>query len=439
VDNTNIEDLSNHNSNKPAIRTMENDLHSLKSGASPKDILKDFTKVPGNLPVGSPKPPSAKIPPVAKPPEPPVSSSSIPSGRSEAAGKSFPQQIFKPVKPSVSGVSAPVSPGENKSQPIVKKESIKPFPDNIPDIKTERPAFRSRPYIRAGETQILPPGARLAVQSLAADFGSENKAADSGLSPNASLSSAGSYKFSDQGRIGRGSGFGKILKCVLAAVAIAIAFYGTYYFMKPKNNLPAVTEYPVPAPLITGIGQNIFTVFPAGSGFDLSSSIKEYFRNINNNTTAGVSRLAIKTKSNNEIKVLSISDLESLLKVSFPSPVLNSLDKDYNLISFNYPAKNYLRLGLVFKINDPNALLQQLFLWEPSMFKDTEPLFLGSLILNSSAAGFKSNNYNGASIRYLPLGPDNAALNYATDKNKNFFLIATSKNDIFSLIDSVNR
>lgn len=429
---------------------MENDLHSLKSGTSPKDILKNFTKIPVNLPVDFPKSPSAPIPSAVKPTEPPASSvppastrsnrGERPGGQSEPIGKSFPQQIFKPINSSVSAIAVPVLSGEKKIQPIIKKEPV-PLPNNISDVKAERPAFRPRAYLRLGEMEILPPEARLAVQSLVTDFGTENKAVDNGLLPNVSPSSPGSYKLSDRKKISKGFGFGKILKYVLAVVAIAIVSYGIYYFLNPKSNsnLPVATEYPVPESLVPGIKQNIFTILQTGSDFDLSSSIKEYFRDINNDTTKGVSRLVIKTNNNNEIKVLSIEDLESLLKISFPLSVLNSLDKGYNLIVFKDAPTNYLRLGLVFKVNDPVALAEQLSAWEPSMFTDTEPLFLGSPVFNNPAVGFGSNDYKGASVRYLPLGSVDAALNYATDKNKKFLLMATSKDDIFFLIDSVSQ
>lgn len=432
--NANTEDLSNHNSKKPVIRTMENDLRSLKSGAFPKDILKNLPKVPGNLPVDFLEPPSAPIPAGAKKVQPIAKEEPIKSSLNEV--KVIDIKAEKPAVPS----AAPVKT-EKKTVAFSWETDINSSIQKSLSMPAAKPAFKSRPYIKPAEMEILPPEARLAVQSSVTDFGAKKKAADNGLPQNASFPPSGFYKFSDRGKSGKNFRLGKILKYVLAVVAIAIVFYGIYYFLNPKSNtnLPVATESPVPESLIPGIKQNIFTVFQTGSDFDFNSSIKEYFRNIDNDTTRGVSMLVIKMKSNNKSKVLSLEDLESLLKISFPLLVLNSLDKDYNLIVFNYSQKSYLRLGLAFKINDSGALTEQLSAWEPSIFKDTEPLFLGNFVSNSPAAEFGSNNYKGASVRYLPLASADAALNYAMDKNKKFLFVATSKDDIFYLIDSVSQ
>jgi hypothetical protein len=473
VANTNTEDLANHNLSKPIIRTMENDLRSLKSDAPPKDILKNLPKIPANLPVDFSEPLSAPSPsapksfkalvsPNASVPTP-VSHGAAsggrsnqderPGGRIKQANGSFVRPIpeseperrktsdIEPQKQtdkfSVSGIAAPVSPSKNETRPVAKKEFIKPFfnkvPGKISDIKEEKPASKPQAYARFGETEILPPEARLAVQSSVTDFGAEKKSADNSLPQNISASPAGFYKFSGHEKNGKGLDFGKILKYVLAIAVIAAVSYGIYYFV-------ALNKQGVNPPETAGelLIQGAWPVeLKKNSGEEAVGEIKKYFYGLGASRSPGVYRIILRDESGD--KILTKDDFEKTLGIELPSAIANALSKDYNLLAFFYPQKNYLRLGLIFKVNDSNALSRELSLWEPSMFKDAESLFLGSPVLSDPAAGFGSNNYKEASVRYLPLGYADTALNYAMDKNKKFLLVATSKDDIFYLIENISQ
>ncbi len=113
--------------------------------------------------------------------------------------------------------------------------------------------------------------------------------------------------------------------------------------------------------------------------------------------------------------------------------------EDYDLVVFNYPKNNYLRMGIALKVKDPDLAVSLAKEWEPAMFIGTNSfLFDASGYYNNSKV-FDQSNYKNASIKYLSLGKNNLALNYVVDKNKKIFLFATSQEDIYYLIDQIGQ
>lgn len=230
------------------------------------------------------------------------------------------------------------------------------------------------------------------------------------------------------------SAFQKIL---IAALLAAFAF-SAYYFIEPVLNKPAVAPPPpaeIPLSLVSD-AKNVSISADLNSGLMLS--VRKYLEdNKNRADIYGVSRLIIKNTAGTEI--LKIENLKDFLGVILPAGFLEAVDKNYTLLAFDYPENNYLRLGLVFKIVKPEIIGQEASSWEPEMFGDLSSLFLGGPTFYNPAKNFGSNTYLDTSVRYLSLGEARTALNYAIDKNKTFFLIATSKEDIYYLIEKTAK
>lgn len=164
---------------------------------------------------------------------------------------------------------------------------------------------------------------------------------------------------------------------------------------------------------------------------DLTGEIRSYFSGAK---PSGIYRLILKNKDGN--KYLGLEAFNKSLNIILPDSFDNYLEKDYNLIVFNYPEKNYLRLGLVLKPKKSSDISVFAKNWEQDMFRNTEAMFTDNARTDDSGKQFKSNKRDNFDIRYLFLGSENTALNYAIDAEKNYFLIATSKEDIFNLIDN---
>jgi len=514
------EDLPNKKLSTPIIRTMQDDLKSLKAVPSAsKKISPGLSKAPVNLPVDLPssaKPSKPQIQknteslPVldkkpaiaAKPVEKKMPLLDKKDEKKEEKKDKFvtvptsnpvkPSEVFRekppaaPVKPTLesfvkapSKISVEASARQEIKNKDIPKEEKMPyvFPPRVPtkpvEVKKDSDSareelgnirYKNRHFLEEAE-EDLSPEARLLKQgsSLNVDLAEENLAGKNdfdkkpvkiGPLPTGQVGVLGGEKviskFSDSGagkknafngfaanqskNISRTakSGGSKVLKYLAIMLIIAAVSYGAYYFIKVKN--PVVVKDPIPELLIPGLEQNELA---ADLNSDISIEIKKYFKNSSDAKHLEASRLLIKDNSGD--KVLKVENFKKALGLAIPDNIIEALDKNYNLIAFNYPEKDYIRLGLLFKIAKPEAIAENAKNWELTMFSDLEPLFLGDSGIADPNGVFKSNVYMGSDIRYYPLGKDNASLNYAIDNNKKFFMIATSKNDIYYLINNIIR
>lgn len=222
------------------------------------------------------------------------------------------------------------------------------------------------------------------------------------------------------------------LKIAVLLLLVAGVFYGIYYLVFRK----APADIIIPAAsqsVLSGLRQ---IEISADFNFDAAPAIKEYIKN-NAASAAGVSRIIIKdTASSNSLK---INDFEKALGVVMPANFSDNLAGDYDLIVFNYPQNNYLRMGLALKVKNADLAAALAKEWEPAMFAGLSPLLFDPSGFYDNSKSFSENNYKNISIKYLPLGKNNLALNYAIDKNKNIFLFAASKEDIYYLIDEAEK
>lgn len=404
----NTDESSIGNSKQPLIHTMSEDIETLKHNLSkakpaPKNLPpKEGTVLypPKDLPIASPASPA----PVKKPqalsesPFVPFANKQKPeTGPQKPSGPAQQKTIF--VRP------------ENNLPPIVRLARQKaPASANLIPKEQKTPTYR-------------PASPQLPLRRSSSEASHRGEQAGlAGVRPQTNPQAPGP------------SAFKKILTIVFLA---AFAFFA-YYFLRPVLNKPAVVLPPpaeIPDSLVAD-AKNMSVSADFNSG--LMFSVRKYLEDNKNRTDVyGASRLIIKNIAGTEI--LKIENLKDFLGVNLPTGFLGAVDKNYSLLAFDYPKNNYLRLGLVFKIVKPEIIGQEASSWEPKIFGDLSPLLLGAPAFYDPAKNFGSNTYLGASVRYLSLGEARTALNYAIDKNKTFFLIATSKEDIYYLIEKTAK
>ncbi len=362
--------------------------------------------------------------------------------------------LEKSVKPPLDSNFKPAEPGLNKSiKPPVDfspKKKLSSFPaENSFGPKPGRKTAKKQYFELSGEYEHLSPEMRLAQQgfsSLSADLeegvrkDAELLDQDLALKKKVAASSASSVpgqlkniQVPAEGSLKREPApvFKTVLKIAALVLLVAGLFYGTYYFVFKRNpaaNIPVSSQ-----PVLAGMKE-------FGIALDFNSNampeIKEYVKN-NAASAENVSRIIIKDKAGG--KTLKISDFGKVLGVIMPAKFLDNLLEDYDLVVFNYPKNNYLRMGMVLKVKDAELAAVLAKEWEPAMFIGTNSFLFDASGYYDNSKSFGAGSYKNASIRYLPLGKNNLALNYMVDKNKNLFIFATSQDDIHYLIDELEK
>lgn len=478
MENTNDKSFVSHNGDKPFIRTMEDDLKKIKNSPAGNNdrasVISSLASTPPPFRASIPikemnRPVSAPIPSVPK--NLPVDKPLIEKEEAEAEANT---EKFKPIeKPKdVADSGSPDKwilgrpPSSFGREPANMKTEEKIPPVSRPFPPASRPvapvlnnAFFRRPQNLVNldkETEKLSPEARLARQSSLglgdSGIGSKERLAvsqssriSSAVSGQAGKTGRGSFNsdlstlssFEDKKTIEEiikedspSSFLGKFVKLFFTFLVIVGIAAGGYYLYITKK--PIANPAPVVAPSETFIAGAIEATISSDLNADLNNEIRIYFSSVR---PSGIFRLILKDKNGQNSQ--GLENFSKSLNISLPDSIVSVLEKDYNLIAFNYPEKNYLRLGLVLKVKNPSDVSASAKNWETNMYKDIKPIFLNTPGFYKEGDQFKSNKYNNFDIRYLPLENENSALNYAIDSEKRFLLIASSKDDIFNLIDKI--
>lgn len=470
LENTNDKSSTSRNSDKLFIRTMEDDLKKIKSSPAGNDgaasVISSLASASSRAsapykeikrPISAPA--SASNSASLVPKNLPLDMSVIEKEKPKAEAKA---EILKPVEKLKDTVDSSMSDnrvlGRFKSsakEAVDEKKKEKIFSAFKPIAPASADIFSARPQ-SAGklveETENLSPEARLARQlSLgASDSAIESKESLAAPLP-AKISSAASEQsgklagpfnpalpvspsFASKRKSieeiikedSSDSLFGKFVKMLFAILIIAGIVAGAYYLYIARK--PADKSISTEA-FVVGV---MDATIKADLNADLNREIKLFFSDIR---PSGIYRLMLKDKDGQ--RGLDLENFKKSLNIILPDSIADVLEKDYNLMVFNYPEKNYLRLGLVLKPKNSVDVSAFAGSWEPDMYGSVEAMFLGDSGIYDSRKQFRSNNHNNFDIRYLPLGFENIALNYAIDNEKKFLLIATSKEDIFNLIDKI--
>lgn len=143
-----------------------------------------------------------------------------------------------------------------------------------------------------------------------------------------------------------------------------------------------------------------------------------------------------------EVKVLDKNnqpatpkDLEASLGFSLPNKLSENITNDYSL--FIKKENLRARAGAAFKVADTTGLLDELGQQENNLPLQLIPFFLKETP-TSTITGFNSGKYKNADIRYFNF-PESfgASLDYSilTDRQSGYFIFATSKNTLRSILD----
>lgn len=453
MENTKDKSFASHNSDKLFIRTMEDDLKKIRNNPAVNNSAASIASSASfrssnpfkeiNRPVLTPTPISASIPastPVLKP-NPivpknlPIDISSVEKKDPAAEAKA---ETLKPIE-KIKRESA--AGGEEKTVSIKARSAARLIEEAERLSPEARLARQSTSGINDSEiglkrSHAIPPTTGIpSVISMRSD-----KLAESFNPVQPAFSSKIRKKTIEEiiEEDSSGSFFKKFIRLFFSVLVIAGIGIGAYYLYIAKkpavNPFSSATPANIPASIAsaeTFISGATEAVIKADLNTDLSDEIKLYFSSA---MPSGIYRLILKDKDGQNS--LALENFSKSLNILLPGAVAGALEKNYNLIAFNYPERNYLRLGLVLKVKNSLDIFTIARNWEPDMHRSVEAVFLGNSGIYDPGKQFGSNAYNNFEIRYLPLGAD-AALNYAIDADKKFLLIAASKQDIFSLIDKI--
>jgi hypothetical protein len=143
-----------------------------------------------------------------------------------------------------------------------------------------------------------------------------------------------------------------------------------------------------------------------------------------------------------EIKVLDKNnglvkpkDLETSLGITLPAGLAEKISDDYSL--FMKKENSEIRAGAAFKLSATEGLAENLRQQEKTLPSNLAAFYLGKP-LAKDVISFSSSRYKNADIRYFNFtSPPNTSFDYSiiTDKQNSYFIFATSKYSIRSILD----
>jgi hypothetical protein len=240
----------------------------------------------------------------------------------------------------------------------------------------------------------------------------------------------------------------------LLIITLAILGMIVYLIMNRESDVPEETPTPLatqtatptPTPSISnqfpGVNESI-TLSETDPAADLQNKINGLALN------PGELKKVIMSSALKGSGDLSITDLMSELKVTYPTALETALGEDILTLVYGqrevFSANGQVQLDapvqkrLVFltEIKDLNAINQILSSWEPTMPDSLGPIFL----LNKAKAtgsGFLDNPYNGTSIRYRNFAYPDRAIDYAiirASNGRSYLMLAGSREAAFSVVD----
>jgi flagellar basal body-associated protein FliL len=234
-----------------------------------------------------------------------------------------------------------------------------------------------------------------------------------------------------------------ILFSTLFALAIVGGgFYYYWFFIKksPANDIqiPAQTKtIPEAAqePTAQPANKNLryLNVDPIAG----KEANQQAFRSLAENFLSGASEndlIEIKVLDKNN-QPMQIRDFETGLGFSLPDNLLLKITSDYSLFMKKENSKAHV--GAAFKLSETAGLLDELSQQEKNLPLQLLPFYLNQAP-TEAAISFNSSKYKNADIRYsnFPEATD-TSLDYSilTDKQNGYFIFATSKNSIRSILD----
>lgn len=135
----------------------------------------------------------------------------------------------------------------------------------------------------------------------------------------------------------------------------------------------------------------------------------------------------------NENNFLSLSELFQELEINCPPYFLPQLKENYNIFLFNQETGK--RLLLIAETENIDNLREQLTIWEETMLEDFKNFYPIDKPGQPASENFLDDIYQDIAIRYINLPFSTLTINYTIINN--FLIIGTSKEAIYTAIDSV--
>lgn len=229
-------------------------------------------------------------------------------------------------------------------------------------------------------------------------------------------------------------------------IALAIIGGGFYYYWFFIKKSPAKSNIQIPAQTKTSpetaqepntqpANKNLryLNVDPIAG----KEANQQAFRSLAENFLSSASEndlVEIKVLDKNN-QPLAPKDFEASFGFSLPSKLSENTTSEYSLFMKKESSK--VHAGAAFKLSETAGLLDELGQQEKNLPLQLLPFYLNRAP-TEAATSFNSSKYKNADIRYsnFPEAAD-ASLDYSiiTDKQNGYFIFATSKNSIRSILD----
>lgn len=146
-------------------------------------------------------------------------------------------------------------------------------------------------------------------------------------------------------------------------------------------------------------------------------------------------QVTVKEMSGEKSETMSFCNLLGNLTVAIPFECLDIFDEDNEYMFLFYSQEEGIRSGFIAKVSDTNYLDSSIENWESTMRNDLGPIFLGHETGALTNKEFQTGTYKGVDIRYLNFVDSSFAIDYAIIND--YFIVATSKDSMFEIIDRV--
>lgn len=147
--------------------------------------------------------------------------------------------------------------------------------------------------------------------------------------------------------------------------------------------------------------------------------------------------LLLKVESAEENRYLSFDEVLTALGVTLPVDVRDELAPlRFTLVAYGEPNVGQARIGFITDVSDTSALRNALLRWEAIMPEDFAPLLqdLGE-VGNAASDHYLTSTREGLTIRYMNFPGPTIATDYAVDSQRKLFLFATSRAQMYALVD----
>lgn len=235
-----------------------------------------------------------------------------------------------------------------------------------------------------------------------------------------------------------------VFSLLLVLAIIGGGFYYYWFFMKklpPQENVstPVKPENETPQPEAQPENENLRRLnISAGSPKEENQKILRDFADSFLSSASENDIIEVKILDK-EDRAVSPKDLETSLGFALPAGLAENLSDDYSF--FVKKENSEARIGAAFKLSATEGLSENLKQQEKILPSNLSPFYLGQTPIGE-ITGFNSSRYINADIRYFNFSaPPNTSFDYSiiTDKQNSYFIFATSKYCIRSVLDYMSE